>query len=51
MRAKRRVPARRHSHPAVSTGSCGHGARLSLPKPPEGAIPRPTTAANPESAD
>jgi hypothetical protein len=47
MRAKRRVPAPRRSHPAVSTASCGRGARLPLPKTPERAILRPTTTGNP----
>ena len=43
MRAERRVPAPRRSHPAVSTASCGRGARLPLPKTPERAILRPTS--------
>ena len=47
MRAKRRVPAPRRSHPAVSTASCGRGARLPLPKTPEPAILRSTTTGNP----
>jgi hypothetical protein len=41
MRQKRRVPAPRRSYPAVSTASCGRGARLPLPKTPERAILRP----------
>jgi hypothetical protein len=41
MRAKRRVPAPRRSHPAVSTASGGRGACLPLPKTPERAILRP----------
>jgi hypothetical protein len=47
MRAKRRVPAPRRSHPAVWTAICGRGARLPLPKTPERAILRPTTTGNP----
>jgi hypothetical protein len=47
MRAERRVPVPRRSHPAVSTASCGRGARLPLPKTPERAILRPTTTGNP----
>jgi hypothetical protein len=47
MRTERRVPVPRRSHPAVSTASCGRGARLPLPKTPERAILRPTTTGNP----
>ena len=47
MRAERRVPAPRRSHQAVSTASCGRGARLPLPKTPERAFLRPTTTGNP----
>jgi hypothetical protein len=43
MRAKRRVPAPRRSHPADSTAFCRRGARLQLPKTPERAMLRPTT--------
>jgi len=46
MRAKRRVPAPWRGHPAVSTASCGCGARLPLPKMSGPASLRSTTTGN-----
>jgi hypothetical protein len=51
MWAKRRVPALRRSHPAVSTARCGPDARLPLPKTTERAILHPTTTGEPGNVE